>query len=102
VRHCSDDRPRTQVFSPQDLIRFTRPSPASVLQATNAGVRRPGYEAMVGICKITHALELRMLAVNDIGSYCFCQQLIRWSYRFFSATFFPHIQLLLTPAVQEK
>jgi len=24
---------------------FTRPSPALVLQATNAGARRPGYEA---------------------------------------------------------
>jgi len=29
-----------QVFS------FTRPSPTLVLQAANAGVRRPGYEAM--------------------------------------------------------
>jgi len=26
-------------------LSFTRPSPALVLQATNAGVRRPGYEA---------------------------------------------------------
>jgi len=27
-------------------LSFTRPSPALVLQATNAGARRPGYEAM--------------------------------------------------------
>ena len=26
-------------------LSFTRPSPALVLQATNTGVRRPGYEA---------------------------------------------------------
>ena len=29
------------------MIRFTRPSPTLVLQATNTGVRRPGYEATV-------------------------------------------------------
>ena len=33
VRHCT-------------WLSFTRPSPGLVLQATNAGVRRPGYEAM--------------------------------------------------------
>jgi len=27
------------------VISFTRPSPTLVLQAANAGVRRPGYEA---------------------------------------------------------
>ena len=29
------------------MISFTRPPPALVLQATNTGVRRPGYEASV-------------------------------------------------------
>ena len=28
-------------------LSFTRPSPALVLQATNAGARRPGYEATI-------------------------------------------------------
>ena len=31
------------------VIRFTRPPPALVLQATNTGVRRPGYEASVAM-----------------------------------------------------
>ena len=30
-------------------LSFTRPSPALVLQATNAGARRPGYEATLNI-----------------------------------------------------
>jgi len=29
------------------MTQFTRPSPALVLRATNAGVRRPGYETAV-------------------------------------------------------
>ena len=31
--------------APQHVISFTRPFPMLVLQATNAGVRRPGYKA---------------------------------------------------------
>ena len=39
VRHCT-------------WLSFTRPSPALVLQATNAGVRRPGYEATLGYAEV--------------------------------------------------
>ena len=38
------NQPRTQAFSPQRLSLAVLP-PALVLQATNAGVRKPGYEA---------------------------------------------------------
>jgi len=37
----SSTRPGTSLH----VISFTRPSPALVLQMTNAGVSRPGYEA---------------------------------------------------------
>ena len=35
----------TRPGMPLHVTQFTRPSPTLVLQATNAGVRRPGYEA---------------------------------------------------------
>jgi len=38
-------------------LSFTRPSPTLVLQATNAGVRRPGYEAStVAGCRLTRMI----------------------------------------------
>ena len=50
---------------PQDplhVINFTRPSPMLILQATNTGVRRPGYEATIGCssCLRLVALFLRV------------------------------------------
>jgi len=39
----SSTRPWTSLH----VISFTRPSPTLVLQATNAGVRRPGYQASI-------------------------------------------------------
>ena len=43
-RECTTP-PHVQVWHTTRLS-FSRPSPASVLQATNAGARRPGYEAI--------------------------------------------------------
>ena len=37
------------------MTSFTRPSPALVLQAINAGVRRPGYEAMAVLVLMSQA-----------------------------------------------
>ena len=46
--HSSTRPPNIQVRH-LHMISFTRPSLALVLQVTNAGVRRPGYEARGGI-----------------------------------------------------
>jgi len=42
--NMSTQRPGTSLH----MISFARPSPVLVLQVTNAGVRRPGYEASTG------------------------------------------------------
>ena len=41
--------------------QFTRPSLASVQQATNARVRRPGYEAKPTIFQFTGKLSLHLV-----------------------------------------
>jgi len=41
--HPSTQHPVTSLH----VISFTRPSPALVLQMTNIGVRRPGYEVTI-------------------------------------------------------
>jgi len=43
------------------MTEFTRPSPALVLQATNAGVRRPGYEATVRALQCGTLRELKIV-----------------------------------------
>ena len=43
--HMSTQHPGTSLSLYE--ISFSRPSPALILQVTNAGVRRPGYEARV-------------------------------------------------------
>ena len=52
----SSTRPGTSLH----MTQFTRPSPALVLQATNAGMRRPGYEAMImlawSLCEVMYLL----------------------------------------------
>ena len=61
-------------------LSFTRPSPALVLQATNAGVRRPGYEATIvaysyvsTICEVTSSNVLgdwaEMVGQGEVGWY---------------------------------
>jgi len=47
-------------------LSFTRPRPALVLQATNTGVRRPGYEASIwplilpGVCYFHRAIYISL------------------------------------------
>ena len=41
-------------------LSSTRPSPALVLQATNAGSRKPGYEATVGPCNLFYKRPLKI------------------------------------------
>jgi len=50
--------------------KFTRPSPASVLQATKRWVRRPGYEDMIVACvlfptSIAHLVLQRTVAAQE-------------------------------------
>jgi len=52
-------------------LSLTRPSPALVLQATNAGVRRPGYEAMWGEHGSRSGEKTALLFhCNVIGCHC--------------------------------
>jgi len=44
----SSTRPGTSYH----VTQFTRPSPALVLQVTNAGARRPGYEARISVLRL--------------------------------------------------
>jgi len=57
-------------------LSFTRPSPALVLQATNAGVRRPGYETR-GVRRPGY--EARGVRRPEGGSL-FEVSLLRWAY----------------------
>ena len=47
------------------VISFTRPSPELVLQATNAGVGRPGYEAITPVLKTVTGVTI--LCTVDIA-----------------------------------
>jgi len=44
------------LLDPLHVINFTRPSPMLVLQATNTGVRSPGYEATIGVLYMLESL----------------------------------------------
>jgi len=54
----STHRPGTSLH----VISFTRPSPVSVLQTTNTGVRWPGYEARVRPCKTINHIHMTISA----------------------------------------
>ena len=48
------------------VISFTRPSPVLVLQVTNAGVRRSGYEASI--------TSLNVEYLNTYHKWCMCYE----------------------------
>ena len=61
--------PNTNRGSSLHIISFTRPSPTLVLEAINAGVRRPGYEASIHIQPVLNGYHKNCLYIKISTSF---------------------------------